>query len=309
MENLEHRTLDLLKKNHLEKESFLLGVSGGKDSMALLYVFQTLKGVLKFSFSVAFVHHGFHSNKEYREESYKLVRRVCEQFHIPFISNYDSRAFTLSPPPVFSEQDLRHFRYFCFNKWRERGFLVIAHHSQDLLETRLLRLIRGVGSDGFSSMKVLKEKLLRPFLSRSLEDIKIYIEKKNIPYKEDPSNKDLKFFRNWIRHKWLFDLETYKPGSVKRLAQSFEILSESYSTPFFCFEQGIEKESFYKLSYGQKKRLLIAYMKSLNLKNYGASHVEELLKRLETKAQKCDDFYMLGRKWILGPKTIQAVLC
>ena len=259
---------------------------------------------------------------------------MCQQLRIPFLSNYEGETFFLKPPISSSEKDLRDFRYFCFSKWREEQknpILVLAHHAGDLLETRLLRLIRGVGSESFESMKVFKGFCLRPFL---LKDIKDYVEKKKIPYEEDPSNQDVKYFRNWIRHKWLPELELYQKGSVYRLSQSFEILSKSVSENlqkqsknfdpfFFSFQHEEQKrgekkksvkktslktEVFRKLPHGEKRKVLIAYMKGLELKNYSSGHVEEILKRLETNSahQKTFGFSMLGKVWVLGTKTIEA---
>ena len=258
-------------------------------------------------------------------------------------------AFLLNHPTLVVEKDLRDFRFLCFSKWRGEEkdvVLVLAHHAQDLLETRLLRLIRGVGSEGFHSMEVFKGFCLRPFLLKDLKDIKEYVEKKKIPYEEDPSNQDTKYFRNWIRHIWLAQLEAYQKGSVYRLSQSFEILSKSLSEnlkkesenfdPSLLFlkkesqkepqkqiekqsQQGVGKkerkkkillntEVFCKLPFEQKRRVLIAYMKDLDLKNYSSHHVEEILKRLKTFSPpyKTFSFSMLGKFWVLGPKTIEA---
>ena len=97
MENLEHRSLDLLKRYDLTEKKFLLGVSGGKDSMALLFVFHTLRRILKFSFSVGFVHHGSHHNQDHRQKTYELVKKVCDKLQIPFFSNYEEGSFSLKP--------------------------------------------------------------------------------------------------------------------------------------------------------------------------------------------------------------------
>ena len=131
--------------------------------------------------------------------------------------------------PLTSEADLREFRHSLLERLRrEKGaqWTALAHHSGDLLETRLLHLIRGCGEEGFSAMKILDPPFLRPFLDVTREEIKDYALANRLSWAEDPGNKDNRFFRNWLRNQWLPDLERRRPGGVKRLAASFSHVAD-----------------------------------------------------------------------------------
>ena len=132
--------------------------------------------------------------------------------------------------PLTSEADLREFRHSLLERLRrEKGaqWTALAHHSGDLLETRLLHLIRGCGEEGFSAMKILDPPFLRPFLDVTREEIKDYALANRLSWAEDPGNKDNRFFRNWLRNQWLPDLERRRPGGVKRLAASFSHVADA----------------------------------------------------------------------------------
>ena len=317
MTSLEHRVLSLLRQYRLENEHFLLAVSGGLDSMALLHVFETLSRVLKFSFSIAHVHHGKAYNQEYRDEVFRLVERTCQNLSLTFLSNFNGKSFLKNPPLEKTEEALRKFRYEHLQEWsrKNHSVLVLAHHSLDQLETRLLRLIRGVGAQGFSSMKVheVSRKIFRPFLPSDKKDIQQYGLEKKVSYKEDPTNQSHNAFRNWIRNHWLKDLENHQKGSIFRLSQSFEHLSEALALKRKeDFPTEIPRRLFEGLPVEAKKQALAQYMKSLNLKNYATTHVLEVLKRLEQKSvsksqNKNFHFYMLGKKWLVSSDFIKAV--
>ncbi len=308
----------------------LVAVSGGMDSMALLEIFLHLRNHFKVQFSVVHFHHGPTTDSQqmdYRFNAYELVKKKCEDKKIDFFCNFDGlkRAAFLknfsknhplfkNPEAVIqnhsnqsrlahSESEFRQLRYRFMKMIMEQNqfdFLSLAHHRDDLLETRLMRLIRGVGPQGLPSMKKRNGALLRPLLNVSRQDLRTYLLNSKSSWLDDPSNENQKPFRNWIRKKWLKDLEIFQPGAIKGLARSLDLLLvvQKKQIQFeSCFESRSLVLSEWLCLDSDRRRLVIAnYMKSQGLKNYGLSHINELLKRLDTE-KKHHTFSLAGGHW------------
>ena len=294
----------------IRNERFLLAVSGGLDSMALVHIFLHWREHFGIHFDVAHFHHGPSigaHQQTFRFDAYQLVRDFCLQNQIRFHCNYggeDVETFLAQwDQPAGSEAEYRDQRYYyLYGLMVEKGFdrLVLAHHRDDLLETRLMRMIRGVGPDGLQSMTEFHNTLLRPLLRFSRSELQAFVVGRQGRWIEDPSNQDLAGFRNWMRKKWLTELEEKSPGAKKSLARSLDLLVEiQQSQPTFgsCFcEETLILSEWLCLSTENKRLVLARYMKSQGLKNYGLSHINEVIKRLDTE-KKSHTFNLLGCRW------------
>lgn len=302
---------DLTKKLiDYKQKRFLLAVSGGLDSMALLTIFDHFKKHFDFDFAVSYFHHGPTADRQlldYRFNAYDLVKLACHQREVPFYSNYDdssSESFLQGwQHSTQTEAEHRENRYSYFEQvMLQQGFdfLVLAHHRDDLLETRLMRMIRGVGPQGLPAMSFLTDNRLRPLLSYSRKELKEFLVEKKGGWLEDPSNTETHHFRNWLRQKWLRDLEDKQPGALGSLARSLDLMvrSSQNSTPVSPSLQNGEVvlSEWLCLGLAQKQQVLATYMKSQGLKNYGLSHINEVIKRLDTE-KKSHTFNLLGRCW------------
>ncbi|MGI9548730.1 MAG: tRNA lysidine(34) synthetase TilS [Bdellovibrionales bacterium] len=309
---LFHKTLDFFKSQAIENKKLCLGISGGVDSMVLLDVMSQVASPLNLKLVVIHVHHGATTDasvRAYRDKVGSFVTSVCRDSSFPFY---------LSQAPLEqlkSEQEFRTFRYQQFEKYikeEQAAGLVLAHNSDDALETRLIHLIRGCGLEGLKAMDSagwlgpdFEKNLIRPFLSFSKGDILDYAQKKSLKWLEDPSNSQQDFLRNWLRNAWLIDLEKKRPGSRFRLGQSLDKIASSFSEsedllPYFINSKRISRPLFKSLSRDHQKRLLALYMKKENIRNYGQSHIEEVLKHLE-RPNKHMNLDLLKRKWKITP--------
>jgi len=103
------------------------------------------------------------------------------------------------------EAAARFFRHRALSKEAsrlgEKTLILLAHTKNDLLETALMRILRGSGSAGLSAMPAKRGRLLRPLLKMSRADVVEYLKAKNINWREDSTNTDEKYLRNRIRHK------------------------------------------------------------------------------------------------------------
>ncbi len=251
---------------------------------------------LRWTLALAHVHHGkaaSNKQKKFRLAARDLVAEFASELGLDFYSNpADSMERK-------SEASLRDYRRSWLRQWREEGrfdHVSLAHQRDDLLETRLLRMIRGTGSQGLKAMSVCGEGWLRPLLSLSRAQIEDYARERQLTWVEDPSNKKIESMRNWVRREWLPALEERQPGACQALARSMELMVR----PEFFQEMGsyvgLRREEMNKASYPVKSEVVARYLRTLGVQGYGRTHVEEVLKRIDTE-QKNFEFEMLGMRF------------
>lgn len=305
---LFHQFLKTLKDHNISHKKILVAVSGGLDSVALLSLFKEVSNIQNLDLLVSCVHHGASLDPKlntFRNQSEQLVIDVCESISIPFIKSEKPSK------ELKSEEDFRNFRYEQFEKMKQKNqfdLLSLAHNSDDILETRLLFMIRGCGLEALKSMQILKGELLRPFLQVSRQSILEYSKSKKLTWLEDPSNQDNKFLRNWLRNDWLTELEKKKSGAKKRLAESLNnFVSEKFLESSFpedsITEQGLCRNSLRQMPLAEQQRMLALYMKQKNIKDYGQSHIKELLKHLD-RSQKNITLKLLKKNWKITERFI-----
>lgn len=286
-------------------KSFLLAVSGGLDSMALLQAFYEVAPKIPVTFAVVHIHHGpghgseAEEQKAFRDQAERFVKRACAEKKIPFFNNDISEIYR----PLKSEQEFRRLRLEELAKLKAQSasdYVVFAHHADDLLETRLLRLIRGTGPEGLVAMKVENGVRLRPFLHHSRAELEEYVEKLSVPWIEDPSNIKSHYLRNWLRNKWLPALERRYAGAAHSLGRSLQSIADFTQTApslEHCFEgERLLRSEFMLLSASDKRRVLGIYLRQVQCLHFGLSHLNELIKRLDVE-QTDLTFRVLKKNW------------
>lgn len=302
------KTISQLELYNLKDKHMGLAISGGEDSCVLLDHFIKIKKKVDINFSVVHVHHGLSGDKttnDFRNHACEFVKKLCIENGIGFytnavIENSDS-----------SEEKLREIRHSFFKKLKELDkiqIIITAHHRLDLLETRLIRLLRGSGAQGLESMQIYDEEFYRPMLDWDKDFIRKYIQEENLQALKDPSNSDTKYFRNWIREVLFAQMQDYRPGSVESLARSLELIVEKIkqdSLPNITTPQGIDRAKLLLLSKSEQRSVLANYLKNLGVQAYAHTHIDEVLKRLDS-SQKNITFKVLGLKWVANPNCIAA---
>ena len=305
----EHRVLRELKKRGLYGRTIVVAVSGGLDSVFLLLTLYRLRLAAKLDLHVAHVHHGAAAlkQKKFRDSAENFVRQLSEELKIPFHTN---RVRPRSQ--IKSEADLRNFRYrqldlICKKlALSHEPLLATAHHQDDLIETQLMRLVRGTGSSGISAIHFLSDAKLRPLLFMRRNEIKEQARLFKLKWLDDPSNKKLEPLRNWMRQVWLPMLEKKVPGSTFSLARSLAHLSPSDKGADEYFRTGaISRRTFLSLEREKKSVLIVQYIRHLKINSYTQGQVEEILKRLDN-GQVEYTFTILKHKWIVNAEQILA---
>ena len=316
--SLEHQVWKLLKELSLEShEKFILAVSGGLDSMVLLEVFLNLKP--RAELKVAYYHHGSSKQKqqeEFRNQALGIVKQKIQNLNKNNVHFYTE----MSSVELLSENEMRNSRWnFLRSLVQPDEIIVTAHHLDDRLETMLLKMIRGTSIDGFSSFQIWNQQILRPFLETPKSDLLIYAQEAQLSWIEDPSNMEEHYLRNWMREKWLKDLDDKVPSGCKNLAKSLlrinqaigenqplelKFGSSSDSNEILIIDTlSINRQWFVSLTKADQLRSLALFLKKHQMYKFTTGQLEEIRKRLD-KNQKDITFEILGRKWVINATQI-----
>lgn len=171
--------------------SYVVAVSGGVDSMVLLHILA--RSVPADRLTVAHFDHGIRPDSA---EDRLLVSRVARDYGLSFV--YDEGRLGAGA----SEAAARDARYtFLRRVMRADGadYIVTAHHEDDVLETAVINLLRGTGRKGLASLRSHGE-LYRPLLSTPKRHILAYAAKHGLEWREDSTNADVNYLRNYVRH-------------------------------------------------------------------------------------------------------------
>ena len=214
MSNTQRFQRDLAKCGVVEGEKILVACSGGADSMLLAHALR-ISG-----HNIEVAHVNFMLRGEESDGDEKLVRKWCEENHIPFHTrqlNPNDSEFTSG-----TQDAARKLRYSYFEEVKDKiGALhiAVAHHENDQAETLILHLLRSVNTSALGCMSNRTGDIIRPLLNWSKEDILEWISADNVEFRDDSSNTSKKYTRNRIRHEVLPLLEDIRKGSVNHLAE------------------------------------------------------------------------------------------
>lgn len=217
----------------------IVGVSGGIDSLVLLHMLIQLAPQWGLQiFAAAFDHR---LRGEESQSDLIAVQTIGKAWRVPVISGSEEVLARAGEWRMNLEAAARRARYrFLASAADEVGAktIAVAHHQDDQAETVLMRLIRGTGLDGLRGMLPRASvpetnradlSLIRPFLSLSRRQIRVYARDHQIEPRHDPSNEDTRYTRNRIRHQILPLLETFNPEVKSALARLAESACEDYA--------------------------------------------------------------------------------
>lgn len=195
------------------KNSTLIAVSGGVDSMVLCDLL--LK--LKYPFSIAHCNFQLRGNESDGDEQF--IKQYCITNNIQFFSRSFNTIAYSAEHSVSIQMAARELRYSYFNELLQTNsfdVLLTAHHLNDSIETFFINLTRGTGINGIKGIEEKRDHIVRPLLSFSKDEILNYAKENNIQYRNDSSNNEDKYQRNFIRHQII--------PKFKELNPSFELL-------------------------------------------------------------------------------------
>jgi len=215
-----------LKKYEMlaQGEKVVLGVSGGADSVAMLYALNELIDY-GLDLIIAHLNHGIRGDEAKRDADF--VKETAKTLGLTFVYGEVNTLEYREEAGISLEDAARTLRYKFFNQVLSKHYatkLATAHTLDDQAETVLMRLIRGSGSNGLSGIPPVSNNIIRPLIETSRSEIEQFLKSKNVSWINDSTNESKEFLRNKIRIDLLPELETYNPNIKETLARTADIL-------------------------------------------------------------------------------------
>lgn len=218
-----HTFLDYIRQQQLfnEGDRLLLAVSGGKDSVLMTQLFAQSN----YRFGIA--HCNFQLRGEEANQDAVFVEELAKSLKVPFFkTTFDTKGFA-KQEKISIQMAARDLRYDWLEEIRVAegySYIAVAHHQTDSVETVLLNLVRGTGIAGLHGILPKREHIVRPLLAFTGEEVAQCIHEHDFPYREDRSNKEVKYARNKIRLEVLPALKVINPT----LEKTFTLASKRF---------------------------------------------------------------------------------
>ncbi|MEO0130975.1 MAG: tRNA lysidine(34) synthetase TilS [candidate division WOR-3 bacterium] len=223
---LEKIEKTIKKYQLLEKgDNVLVGFSGGKDSVCLLYIFYLLKEKYHLNLIAFHLNHLLRGNEAKRDEEF--CKKFCKKLNIPIIvKRRDIKKYSQKHNLSIEEAGHR-LRYYYYEKIAEKEKcqkVALAHTASDNVETILLSLIYGQSLGRIAGILPKRDKIIRPLIDLTTEEVLLFLKGNNLVYVEDSTNQDLKIPRNYLRNIIIPNLKKLNPNLEKTFRQISEIL-------------------------------------------------------------------------------------
>ncbi len=236
------RVLAYARENHMieEGDCVVAGVSGGADSVCLLLMLLEIRKVLPIEIRVVHVNHLI---REDAAEDAEYVRKLClaQQLHFTLVEeDVEAAARRLH---ISVEEAGRTVRYDAFEKelGSKKGSIAIAHNKNDSCETFLFHLFRGTSLRGLSGIRPVRDKIIRPLLCLSRDEIEAFLLERNVSYCIDSTNLEDNYSRNIIRHHILDTaVREISPAAVSHISDACERVKEAYDLIADITDQGVQ---------------------------------------------------------------------
>ncbi len=201
----------------------LVAVSGGPDSVALLHILLDLRPGWGWEIAAAHLHHGLRGGEA--DADLAFTAQMVEGLGIPFFHR-------VLPPGGLMEaggslQEAARVARYAFleetlHEWGGQR-IAVGHQADDQAETVVSALLRGAGTRGLRGMPYRRGAVVRPILDITRQEILDYLAERSIPFRQDPSNEEMSYKRNWIRHELIPSMSRFNQGVAGLLRQTARI--------------------------------------------------------------------------------------
>jgi tRNA(Ile)-lysidine synthase len=300
-----------IHKNALfsKTDKLLVAFSGGVDSVVL----SDLLHKAGYQFDLA------HCNFQLRGNEANQDTEFCEIYAKSISTNCHIAYFNTKEYATENKLSIqmaaRELRYNWFKELLEiHGYshILTAHHANDTIETLFVNLIRGTGIKGLQGIPEKQNSVIRPLLFATKDEIRHYAKHEKLSFREDSSNQEVKYKRNFIRHQIIPELKKLNPAleetlvsSIGYFKQSSEIVAEFAKQKFkeICKEEN--KQLFIDidliLKEAQKETLLFEW---LNNKGFKSSQIEQLTESLTSEQHVGKQFSSASHQLVIDRKYI-----
>lgn len=192
-------------------DTVICAVSGGADSVAMLFALYLLREKLGITLEAAHFNHNLRGEESLRDETF--VRELCARYEIPiYVASGEIR-----PGKKGLEAAARDARYAFLESLP--GKIATAHTADDNAETILMHLVRGTGLKGLGGIAPQRGKLIRPMLGITRREVEDFLAEWHLPHVEDSTNETDAFLRNRLRHHVMPLLAAENPRIAENLSQ------------------------------------------------------------------------------------------
>ena len=313
---LEEKILQTIKKFDMLSfnDRVLIGVSGGPDSVTLLNVLLSFKKKYNLSFFIAHLDHMLRGEES--DKDVNFVKNLAQELGLYCEVKSCNLKKIAQKEHLTLEEAAREYRYKFYLETAKKikaNKIALGHNADDQAETILMRFLRGSGLEGLMGIPPVRDKIIRPLIECSREEIEEYCQEHKIGYRIDSSNKEVIYFRNKIRLELLPLLSKDYNKNIKDITLRLRnIVSEvsaylDQETEFFfkkvAKRENLEKviidlKKFTSLHPALKRRIIRKSIKVVKGDLYSISfkHNSEILKLTE---------YQLGEKEIYLPDDLR----
>ncbi len=257
-------------KIDLKSGKYIVAVSGGVDSVVLLDMLVKQPGV---ELIVAHFDHGIRGDSS---EDRKFVANLSQKYELPF--EYAEGNLGASSSEDKARQARYEFLRRICKKYRADA-IVTAHHQDDVIETMFINLLRGTKQKGLVSL-ANTEDIVRPLLNTAKTDIKAYAQKNNLQWREDSTNNDEKYLRNWVRNNVVTKLEHEQRqsllninSSTRKNTEELEHLLENMGAE----KPKLDRKIILQLSHDSAKEYIAHWLRSQHQNDFDAKTIERIV--------------------------------
>ncbi len=281
---------ELKKRGVTDSEgAWLIALSGGADSVALLYVLKSLYPERVFA---CHVNHGIRGKEADRDETFCV--ELCKRLGVKLKTVQINVPAECEKSGEGTEECARRLRYAELEKAASElncKYIATAHHADDNIETVILHLVRGCGLRGLSGIPYIRGNIVRPLLSFSKERIAFALESENISYVYDSTNSDTDMSRNLIRHTVLPQLYKLNPsadGAFRRMCESVSADEEFIEKEVKAVPKNADREVLSKLHYAVLSRYIRKRYDNFGGSQISADAVSDICRALQKKGESFD---------------------
>lgn len=231
----------------------LVALSGGGDSVALLYSLLQLSQKMGFFVACAHLHHGIRAEEADRDEAF--CKALCEKENVLLITRHKDIPAISKQQKQSMELCGREARYAFFDevsKEHQMTKIATAHHLDDNAETTLLHLVRGCGPEGLRGIEPCRGNIIRPLILVSKSEIGAFLSARGISFVTDSTNLCDDYTRNKIRNRVIPVLEEINPSLAEGIFRMNEVMKQENH-----FMEQAAKEAYEKMAKEEKNQVSI----------------------------------------------------
>ena len=276
---MQNKLLAFLREQQMLQagDRVICAVSGGADSVALLFAMYLLRQQLGIQVEAAHFNHHLRGDESDRDEAF--VRSFCQDYDIPL--HVGGEMVVAGKKGL--EAAARDARYAFLKSLP--GKIATAHTADDNAETVLMHLIRGTGLQGLGGIRPVQGQLIRPMLRITRQEVLAFLEQWNLPHVEDSSNESDAFLRNRIRHHVMPLLYQENPRLAENLSRMAMGLGEdaAYLASLAERETLPDVDQLQSLPPSLRSRMLAQFLRRSGIAEPEQTHIDLVQGLLQSK--------------------------